>query len=46
MKLLFLGKLYLRVLSVNEFVKIIDFVFVYSGESIVNVAYPKKYSSA
>ena len=27
------------------FVKIVDFVLVYSGESVVNVAWPKRYSS-
>ena len=33
-----LCKLYVRLLSVKMFVKIVDFVFVYSGECVVNVA--------
>ena len=33
-----LGKLYVRVLSVRVFAKIVDLVFVYSGECVVNVA--------
>ena len=32
-----LGELYARVLSVKVFVKIVDFVFVYGSEDVVNV---------
>ena len=32
-----LGELYVRVLSVKVFVKIVNSVFVYGGESVVNV---------
>ena len=32
-----LVKLYVRVLSVKMFVKIVDSVFVYGGECVVNV---------
>ena len=39
-----LGKLYVRTCKV--FVKIVDFVFLYSSERVVNVAYPKRYSSS
>ena len=33
-----LSKLYVRVLSFKVLVKIIDFVLVYSGKSVVNVS--------
>ena len=32
-----LGELYIRVLSVKVFVKIVDSVFVYGGECVVDV---------
>ena len=34
-----LGKLCVRVLSVKGFVKIVDFVFVYSGECVTTTTY-------
>ena len=42
---IFVVRLYVCVLSFNVLVKIVNFVFVYSGKSVVNVAQPKRYSS-